>query len=190
MEDGDVHEFAQPLLDDETVGRLDILEIDAAEGRAEITHAIDEFVDILRVDLKVDGIDIGEALEENRFAFHDRLRSQSPKIAEAENGRAVRDDGDHVAARRIVVGRGRIGGDRFHGNGHTGRIGKGEIALCRHRLGRIDLKLAGPAQLVEVQRFLIRDPRPRTRLALAVSHCSSKPPVGDRSLLPDSCCLL
>ena len=34
VEDGNVHQFAQPLLDDEAVGRLDVLEIDAAEGRA------------------------------------------------------------------------------------------------------------------------------------------------------------
>ena len=38
MEDRDVHQLAQPLLDDEAVGRLDVLEIDAAEGRAEIAH--------------------------------------------------------------------------------------------------------------------------------------------------------
>ena len=35
VEDGDVHQLAQPLLDDEAVGRLDVLEIDAAEGGAE-----------------------------------------------------------------------------------------------------------------------------------------------------------
>ena len=35
VEDRDVHQLAQPLLDDEAVGRLDVLEVDAAEGRAE-----------------------------------------------------------------------------------------------------------------------------------------------------------
>ena len=98
VEDRNVHEFAQPLLDDEAVRRLDVFQVDAAEGRAEIAHAIDEFVDILRIDLKVDRIDIGEALEEDRLAFHDRLGRESAEIAEAENGRAVGDDGDHVAA--------------------------------------------------------------------------------------------
>ena len=38
VEDRDVHQFAQPLLDDEAVGRLDVLEIDAAEGGPEIAH--------------------------------------------------------------------------------------------------------------------------------------------------------
>ena len=39
VEDRDVEQLLQPLLDDEAVGRLDILEVDAAERRAEIAHA-------------------------------------------------------------------------------------------------------------------------------------------------------
>ena len=39
MEDRDVHQLAQALLDDEALRRLDVLEVDAAEGRAEIAHA-------------------------------------------------------------------------------------------------------------------------------------------------------
>jgi hypothetical protein len=57
------------LLDDEAFGRLDVLEIDAAEGGAEEAHAVDELVDILRIDFEVDGIDIGEALEEDSLAL-------------------------------------------------------------------------------------------------------------------------
>ena len=34
VEDGDVEQLLQLLLDDEAVGRLDVLEVDAAEGRA------------------------------------------------------------------------------------------------------------------------------------------------------------
>ena len=56
MEDRDVHELPQALLDDEALGRLDVLEVDAAEGRAEIAHAVDEGVRILRVDLEIDRI--------------------------------------------------------------------------------------------------------------------------------------
>jgi hypothetical protein len=33
MEDRDVHQLAQALLDDEALRRLDVLEVDAAEGR-------------------------------------------------------------------------------------------------------------------------------------------------------------
>src|SRR5437899_1777597 len=54
MENRDVHQLAQALLDDETFRRLDVLEVDAAESRAEVAHAIDELVDVLGVDLEVD----------------------------------------------------------------------------------------------------------------------------------------
>ena len=64
----------------------------------EIAHAVDELVDVLGVDLEVDGIDVGEALEQDRLAFHHRLGGQRAEIAEAEDGGAVGDDGDHVAA--------------------------------------------------------------------------------------------
>ncbi len=73
MEDRNVHELAQALLDDEAVGRLDVLEIDAAEGGAEIAHGADEFIDVFGVDFEIDRIDIGEALEQHGLAFHDRL---------------------------------------------------------------------------------------------------------------------
>ena len=60
-------------------------------------------VDIGRVDFQVDGIDIGEALEEDRLAFHHRLGGQRAQIAQAQDGRAVGDDRDQVALGRIVV---------------------------------------------------------------------------------------
>ena len=104
VEDRDVHQFAQALLDDEAVRRLDVLEIDAAEGGAEEFDAVDELVDVLGVDLEVDGIDVGEALEEDGLALHHRLGGQRAEIAEAEDGGAVGDDGDHVAARGVVEG--------------------------------------------------------------------------------------
>ena len=136
MEDRDVHQLAQPLLDDEAVRRLDVLEVDAAEGRAEKAHAVDELVDILGVDLEVDGIDVGEALEQHRLAFHHRLGGQRAEIAEAEDRGAVGDDGDHVAARRVVEGLARILGDGQHRHGDARRIGERQVALRRHRLGR------------------------------------------------------
>ena len=88
------------LLDDEAVRRLDVLEIDAAEGGPEIAHAVDELVDVLGVDLEVDGIDVGEALEQHRLAFHHRLGGERAEIAEAEDGGAVGDHRDQIAARR------------------------------------------------------------------------------------------
>ena len=104
MEDRDVHQLAQALLDDEAFRRLDVLEVDAAEGRAEIAHAVDELVRVLGVDLEVDGVDVGEALEQHRLAFHHRLGGERAEIAEAEDRGAVGDHRDEVALGGVVEG--------------------------------------------------------------------------------------
>ena len=166
MEDRDVHQFAQALLDDEALRRLDVFQVDAAEARAEIAHAIDELVGILGVDLQIDRIDVGEALEQHRLAFHHGLGGERAEIAEAEDRGAVGDDGDEVALRGVVVGEARILGDGQHRHGDARRIGERQVALRRHRLGGDDLELAGPALAVELQRFLVGEGRPRLAAGL------------------------
>ena len=69
MEDGNVHHFAQALLDDETFRGLDVLQIDAAEAAQEL-HRVDELIDILGADFQVDAVDIGEPLEQRDLALH------------------------------------------------------------------------------------------------------------------------
>ena len=49
-----IEELAQPLFDDEAFRRLDVLEIDAAKGRVQKAHAIDELVDIAGIDFEID----------------------------------------------------------------------------------------------------------------------------------------
>ena len=104
MEHRDIEQFAQALLDDEALRRLDVLEVDAAPAGAEIAHAIDELVGIFGGDFEIDGIDVGEALEQHRLAFHHGLGRQRAAVAEAEDGGAVGDDGDEIALHRVVVG--------------------------------------------------------------------------------------
>ena len=157
VENRNVHQFAQALLDDETLRRLDVLEIDAAERGAEKFHRVDEFLGVLGSDFQIDRIDVREAFEENRLAFHHGFGGERAEIAEAEDRGAVGNDGDHVAASGVVVGGRGIGGDRLDRNGDARRIGEREIALRRHRLGGDDLQLAGPPARVEQQRLLIGD---------------------------------
>ena len=104
VEHRDVEQLAQPLLDDEALRRLDVLEIDAAEGRVQETHAIDELVDIAGVDLEIDRVDVGEALEQRRLAFHDRLGGERAEIAEPQHRGAVRDHRDEIALGGVVEG--------------------------------------------------------------------------------------
>ena len=125
-----------------------------------IAHAVDELVGILGVDLEVDGIDVGEALEQHRLAFHHRLGGQRAEIAEAEDRGAVGDDRDHVAARRVVEGAARILGDgaapapRRPAN----RRATGRAASPSAWSGLIS-SLPGPAHGVEFQRLLGADGR-------------------------------
>ena len=124
VEHRDVHELAQALLDDEAIRRLDVLEIDAAKGGAEIAHGADEFLDVFRIHFKIDGIDIGKAFEEHGLAFHHRLRGERAQIAQAEDGRAIGDHRDEIALGRVVIGRIRILRDGAHRHGNAGAIGK------------------------------------------------------------------
>ena len=160
MEDRDVEQFAQALLDHETFRRLDILEIDAAPAFAEQLHAIDDLVGILGRHFEIDGIDVGEALEQDRLAFHHRLGRERAKIAEAQDRGAVGDHGDEIALDRVVVGEAFVLGDGEHRHRDAGRIGERQIALRRHRLGRHDFELAGTAPGMKKQRFLVGESRP------------------------------
>src|SRR6185369_15794374 len=73
----DVHALAQFALDVEAVRRLDILEIDAAEGRLQRRDHVDQFVQVvLLVDLDIENVDAGELLEQHALAFHHRLGGQ------------------------------------------------------------------------------------------------------------------
>ncbi|GGI75723.1 hypothetical protein GCM10007973_10820 [Polymorphobacter multimanifer] len=157
VEDRDVHPLLERGLDDEALGRLDILEVDAAEARLHDLDGGDELVDILGRELQIDRIDIGEALEKHRLALHHRLRRQCAEVAEAEDCGAVGDDRDEVALDRVIIGGIRIGSDGAHRGGDAGGIGQAQIALGGHRLGGDDLDLAGPAADMEVERLAIAE---------------------------------
>ena len=153
VEHRDVHPLAQRLLDDEAVGRGDVLEVDPAEARLEQLDALDEALRVLGLHLDVDRVDVGEALEQHRLAFHHRLGGERAEIAEAEDRGAVGDHRDEIALARVIVGAGRILGDRAHRHRDAGRISEAQVALRRHRLGGDDLDLARPPARVEFERF-------------------------------------
>ena len=122
VEDRDVHPLAQGLLDDEAVGRGNVLEVDAAEARLEQRDRVDELLRVLGRDLDVDRIDVGEALEQHRLAFHHRLGRERAEIAEAEDRGAVGDDRDEIALGGIIIGAAGILGDRAHRHRDARRI--------------------------------------------------------------------
>lgn len=73
VEHRDVHALFQRRLDDEAIGCGNIFEIDAAKAWREQFDRLDEALRIFGIDLKVDRIDVGEALEQHRLAFHHRF---------------------------------------------------------------------------------------------------------------------
>jgi hypothetical protein len=152
VEDGDLHALAQAALDVEAVGRLDVFEVDAAEGRLERGDAVHELVEVAFLQLDVEHVDAGELLEQHRLAFHHRLGGQRPDVAQAQHRGAVGDNADQIAARGVAKRGRRIGGDLFAGRCDTRRIGQRQVALVDHLLGRRDGEFPGGRELVVFER--------------------------------------
>ncbi len=146
VEDGDLHALAQHALDLEALGRLDVLEVDAAEGRLQRGDDLDQFLRVRAVDLDVVDVDPGEFLEQDRLAFHHRLGGERADIAEAQHRRPVGEHRHQILADGERIGFGRVGVDRHAGDGDARRVGETEVALCRERLGGLDLELTGTRQ--------------------------------------------
>ncbi len=73
VEDRDVHPLAASFSDDEALGRLDVLQVDRAEGGLQRDDDLDQLVGIGLVQFDVEAVDIGEFLEQDRLALHHRL---------------------------------------------------------------------------------------------------------------------
>ena len=99
----DVQLFLQTALDFERFRSLDVLQVDAPEGGRDGLHGLDERVHVGRVHLDVETIQVGEHLEEDTLAFHDRLARLRTDVAQTENSRSVGDDGNEVALGCVPV---------------------------------------------------------------------------------------
>ena len=190
VEDRDLHLFAQLALDVEALRRLDVFQVDAAEGRFQRGDDVDQLVRVLLVDLDVEDVDAGELLEQHALAFHHRLGSQRTDIAQAQHGSTVGDDGHQVAARRVFIGVGRVDHDFFAWRGHARGVGQRKVALVGQLLGRGDADFAWPwalmvfqcrgAQLLAKFFFLVRS---RIHAVLPLLSCVRKPSIlADRGL--------
>ena len=82
----------------------------------------------------VEDVDVGEALEQDALAFHDRLAGDGADVAQAEYGGAVGDDGDQVALGGVGVNEGRIALNFEARHGDAGGVGQAQVALGTARL--------------------------------------------------------
>ena len=154
VHDGDRKLLLEPLLDHETLGGLDVLEVDAAESDRDILDRFDKFFGIFRVYLDVEYVYIGEGFEQKPLAFHYRLAGLGSDVAEPQDGRPVGDDGDEVSLVGIFVCVVGIFFDLEARFGYAGRIGERKVFLRTVRFGRDYLDLAGSALGMIGQRFV------------------------------------
>ena len=163
VEHRNVAALDQRLLYLEALGSLDVFQVDAAEGVGDGGHGVDELLAGLVLHLDVDGVDAGEALEQQGLALHHRLGGQRPQIAQPQDGGAVGDDGHQVALAGVAVGIGRVGGDFAHRLGDARAVGQGQIPRGLGGLGEGYGYLAGNGLGVVIERLL-------TKIVLLIGH--------------------
>ncbi|OQC02268.1 MAG: hypothetical protein BWX79_02822 [Alphaproteobacteria bacterium ADurb.Bin100] len=148
MEDRDLHALAQLAFDVEAVGRLDVFQVDAAEGGLQRGDDLHQLVRVFLVDLDVEHIDARELLEQNALAFHHRLARQRADVAQPQHGRAVGHHADQITAAGVFECGGGVAGDFLAWRGHTGRVRERQVVLVDQLLGGRDGDLPGGGKLV------------------------------------------
>ena len=157
VEDRDAHGALQLFLDFEAFRGLDVFEVDAAERRLHQLAGADHLLGILGVQFDVEHIDVGEALEQDALALHNRLAGRGPDVAQAEHGGAVGDHAHEVALGRVVINQRRVAEDFETRHGHAGRIGQAQVALRAARFRGCDGDLARRFGGMVLERFFFTD---------------------------------
>ncbi len=155
VEHRNAHARLERFLDLEALGRLDVLEIDAAEGGLQAGDDLDKPLGVGLVDLDVEHVDVGELLEQHPLSFHHRLGRQRADVAQAQHGRTVGDDPDQVAAGSVLTCLERIFRDLAAGRRDPRRIGQRQVLGRGQRLGRRNLDLARRRITMVLQRLLV-----------------------------------
>ena len=132
----------EPVFDLEAAWRGDVLQVDAAEARRERGDRRDDLVGAGAGQADRHRVDVGEPLEQQRFAFHDRHRGGGADVTQAEHGRAVGDDGDRVGHPGVVGGQLGLIGDRGAHPGDPRRVGHRQALVVGHVDDRAHADLA------------------------------------------------
>ena len=151
VEDGNAHRLLQGGFDREARGRADVFEVDAAEGGFQAGDGLDDLVRVgaaVRLEDAADaqrhGVDVGETLEEDRLALHDRETGLRADVAESEHRRAVAHDGHGVAASGVLPDLLRVVVYLGAGDGDAGRVSQGQVVLGGAGFRGQDGQFAGP----------------------------------------------
>jgi len=138
MEDRDGHPFLQLLLNVEALRRLDVFQINPAQGRFQGSDHFDQLVRVLFGDFNVEDVDASELLKQATLAFHHRLGGQGADVAQAQHGGPVGHHPHQIAPGGHFIHGHRIGHDFLAGIGHAGGIGQGQIPLVGQALGGLN----------------------------------------------------
>ena len=155
VEHGDLHRRLQLLLDVEALRRLDVFQVDAAEGRFQQLANPDHFVGIGALHFQVKDVHISEAFEEDALALHDWFAGQRSDVSQAQDRGPIGNYRHQVAARGVLECVMRILLDLQARIRHARSVGQAQIALCLARLGGSDFDFSGTAPSVVVERVLL-----------------------------------
>src|SRR5271169_5646780 len=142
MEHRNIKQFPEPSFYFKTVWRRKVFKIDATEGRRYILHGLDNLVNVLCGEHDREGIDIGKLLKDHCLPFHNRKRCFGSDIAETQDSRAVRYDGNRITLYSIAIGMLFILKNIHAHACYTRRIDLGEVAPVSHWQLVFDLNLS------------------------------------------------
>ena len=103
VENRDVHALLELGFHLEAFRRLDILQVNAAKSGLQRGNDVDQLVGVRFLYLDIEHVNIGEFLEQDTLAFHDRLGGQGADVAKAQYRGAVRDHRNEIATDRQVA---------------------------------------------------------------------------------------
>ena len=138
----DVQLLFQAALNLKRLRRLDVLQIDAAEGGRNGLDGGDKLIDVGGVHFDVEHVDVGKHLEQHPLPFHHRLARLRADVAQPKHGSAVADDCDQIALGGVLVHVLRLLRNGHAGLGHAWAVRQTEVALRAVRLGGDHLHLA------------------------------------------------
>ena len=124
VHNGDVQFFLQTTFYLETLGSLNVFQIDASESGGNGFYGFNELVRVFLVHFYVEDIYSAVNLEQQSFSFHYRFACHSAYVAQSQYRCSVGNDGHQIAFGSILISVLRILFYFQTGFCHTGRVGQ------------------------------------------------------------------
>ena len=121
---GNIERLLQAFLYIETLRCLDVLEVDAAEGRSNAFHGLAELLRVFLIYLNIKHVDAAVDFEQQTLTLHHRLAAQRTDVAKSQHRRTIRDHSHEVALVRVLISCIAVALYLQTRIGHAGRIGQ------------------------------------------------------------------